>query len=162
MRKPYWMIINFCILTAGYNSTLNAGSDRYLQKGFISNNSGEKCWYVQRTDRDNKYFYGIKHTVGIIKFDNPKCMSAIDLGKTGIAINKMMINNIISKWYSHRDANFMTKESALFNGSMMQKKGKCIYSRKYPDVVGIAVDYFIKNDSIYSLAHGASLMGCKN
>ena len=31
-----------------------------------------------------------------------------------------------------------------------------------PQVVGIAVDYFIKDNSIYSMTHGMSLMGCTN
>ena len=144
------------------SSAVMADADRHLNKGFIWNESGKKCWYTQRTDKNNTYFYGIKHTVGIITFDDPKCMSAGELGDLGIGINKRMINNVISKWYSHSDANFMTGESELFNGSKTQKKGKCIYSKKYPKVIGIAVDYFIKDNSIYSMIHGMSLMGCTN
>ncbi len=151
-----------CALITGLSTALMADADRYIKKGYISNNAGEKCWYIQRTDKISKYFYGMKHTVGFITFDDPKCMSGKELGDQGISINKMMINNIISRWYSHRDADFMTKESELFKGSMMQKKGKCIYSKKYPDVVGIAVEYLIKKNSIISVKHGASLMGCKN
>ena len=160
MRNFVSIMMIACALTVGFSSVVMAGADRYLKKGYIRNESGEKCRYVQRTDRNNMYFYGKKHTVGTITFDDPKCMSAGELGDLGISINKMMINNIISKWYSHNDANFMTKESELFNGSLMQKKGKCIYSKKYPKVVGIAVEYFIKNNSIYSMIHGQSLMGC--
>jgi len=160
IRNSFLMIMIACALTAGFSSAAMAGADKYLKKGYVNNVSGEKCWYAQRTNRNNMYFYERKHTVGIITFDDPNCMADGDLGDMGLGINKTMINTIISRWYSHRDAGFMTKESELFKGSMMQKKGKCIYSRKYPKVIGIAVEYFIKNNSIYSVTHGASLMGC--
>ncbi len=68
------------------------------------------------------------------------CMS--DSG-VGLFVNKMMINNTISKWYSHSVAAFQTRESEMFNGSELQKKGKCIQSKKYP-LIGITVDYYIK------------------
>jgi len=29
-------------------------------------------------------------------------------GDVGLDVNKMMINNIITKWYSHSDADFQT------------------------------------------------------
>lgn len=160
MRNSLSMIIIACALTTGFSTVATAGAEKYLKRGYISNVSGEKCWYAQRTDKNNMYFFGKKHTVGIMTFDDPKCMTAGDLGDLGMGINKTMINNIISRWYSHRDAGFMTKESELFNGSLWQKKGKCMYSRKYPKFVGIVVDYFIENDSIRSLIHGHGVMGC--
>jgi len=160
MRNCLYAILIGFTLTIVLYSTVKADADKHLKKGYISNNSSEKCWYAQRTDRDNIYFYGMKHVVGIITFDDPSCMSGKDLGEAGLGINKMMINNVISKWYSHSDSGFMTKESELFSGSMMQKKGKCIYSKTYPKVVGIAVDYHIRNKFIHSVTHGASLMGC--
>ena len=75
-------------------------------------------------------------------------------------INKMMINNIISYWYSHSDAKFQTHVSEMFNGSLMQKKGKCIQSKTYP-LIGVMVDYFIENNSITGVIHGSSIQGCK-
>ena len=79
----------------------------------------------------------------------------------GLDVNKMMINNIISRWYSHRDAKFQTRVSEMFNGSLMQKKGKCIQSKTYP-LIGITVDYLIENNSITGVIHGSSIQGCKN
>ncbi len=79
----------------------------------------------------------------------------------GLDVNKMMINNIISKWYSHSDADFQTRVSEMFNGSPLQKKGKCIQSKKYP-IIGITVDYLIKGNSITGVIHGSSVQGCTN
>ena len=135
-----------------------AGSESYLKRGYIQNDKGEKCWYTQKTDPNNTYFHGKKNTVGIITFDNPKCMSDSGLG---LDINKMMINNVISRWYSHSDANFQTRVSEMFNSSPLQKKGKCIQSKKYP-IIGITVDYFTSNNSIKGVIHGMAVSGCKN
>ncbi|MBN1363295.1 MAG: hypothetical protein JW976_00670 [Syntrophaceae bacterium] len=136
-----------------------AGPERYLKNGYIQNDKGEKCWYTQVVKENNTYFHGsLKGTNGIITFDNPMCMSDSGLG---LDVNKMMINNIISRWYSHSDADFQTRVSEMYNGSMLQKKGKCIQSKKYP-LVGITVDYFIKGNSITGVIHGSSVQGCTN
>ena len=97
--------------------TVYAGD--YPQRGYIRNDSGKKCWYTQKTDENNKYFHGIKNTVGIITFDDPQCMAASEVG---LMVNKMMINNIITTWYSHSDANFQTRESEMYPGSLFQKR----------------------------------------
>jgi hypothetical protein len=136
----------------------DAGSESYLKRGYIQNDKGYKCWYTQKTDPNNTYFHGRKNTVGIITFENPKCMSDSGLG---LDINKMMINNVISRWYSHPDANFQTRVSEMFNSSPLQKKGKCIQSKKYP-IIGITVDYFISNNSIKGAIHGMAISGCTN
>lgn len=135
-----------------------AGPSKYQKKGYVQNEQGEKCWYTQKTDTNNTYFHGMQNTVGIITFDNPQCMS----GK-GVAMdtNKMMINILISQWYSHSDAKFRTRTTELFKSSALQKKGQCIQSQTYP-AIGITVDYFIKDDSITGAIHGQSIQGCKN
>jgi hypothetical protein len=136
-----------------------AGSERFLKKGNIQNDNGDKCWYKQKTDKESTYFHGdMKGTVGIIIFDDPQCMADRGLG---LDINRMMINNIISRWYSHSDANFQTRVSEMYNSSLMQKKGRCIQSKTYP-AIGITVDYIIKGESIIQVIHGSSVMGCKN
>lgn len=135
-----------------------AGPTNAQKEGFIQNDNGEKCWYKQIL-KENTYFHGeLKGTNGIITFDDPACMSDKGLG---LDINKMMINNVISRWYSHSDANFQTRTSEMFTGSMLQEKGKCIQSMKYP-IMGITVDYFIKNDSITGVIHGSTIQGCTN
>ena len=146
------------MLIAGSNAAL-AGPTGAQKKGYIQNDKGEKCWYTQIVKENNTYFHGsLKGANGIITFDNPTCMS--DSG-VGLDVNKMMINNIISRWYSHRDANFQTRTSEMYKGSALQKKGKCIQSKKYP-IIGITVDYFIKGNSITGVIHGSSVQGCTN
>ena len=93
---------------------------------------------------------------GVITFDGPACMSEADVG---LDVNKMMINNVIARWYSHRDAAFLTRGSELFPSSMMQKRGACIQSKKYP-AIGITVDYEIKDNSIIRVRHGSSVQEC--
>lgn len=136
-----------------------SGPTGALKQGYIQNDKGEKCWYKQIVKENNTYFHGsLKGTHGIITFDNPKCMSDSGLG---LDVNKMMINNIISRWYSHSDADFKTRVSEMFNGSVLQEKGKCILSMKYP-IIGITVDYFIKDNAITGVIHGSSIQGCAN
>jgi len=136
-----------------------AGPINPPKKGYIKNDQGDKCWYTQVLKENNTYFHGsLKETDGIITFDDPTCMAN---SGSGLGTNKMMINSAISRWYSHYGANFQTRASEMHNGSLMQKKGKCIQSKKYPSL-GVTVDYFIENKSIIGLIHGNSIQGCTN
>lgn len=155
-----FLIVFFCVLLVGtslsYDAAL-AGPTNALKKGYIQNDKGEECWYTQIIKENNNYFHAtLKGTNGIITFDNPNCMSGRGLS---MDVNKMMINNILSRWYSRPDAAFQTRVSEMYNGSALQKKGRCIQSKKYPDM-GITVDYFIKDDSIVGVIHGNSVLGC--
>ena len=133
-----------------------AGASDAQKKGFIQNDSGQKCWYKQTVDAGSKYFHGsLAATVATITFDDPACMKDSGLG---LGINKMMINNVISRWYSRSDAAFQTRENELYPGSMMQKKGQCIQSKKYP-AVGIVVDYVGTASSIKKVLHGSAVQG---
>ncbi len=149
-RFVFVFILLSCVLI------LEAHASNYLKKGYIQNDAAKKCWYTQKTDENNKYFHDMKNTVGIITFDDPQCMSASEVG---LMVNKMMINNIITRWYSHSDANFQTRESKMYPSSLFQKKGKCIQSKKYSGI-GVTVDYYIKNNSITGVIHGLSIQGC--
>lgn len=150
------MLMLISLFTSGFAL---AGPTGAQKKGYIQNDQGEKCWYTQVVKENNTYFHGsLKGTNGIITLDNSTCMA--DNG-IGLDVNKMMINNIISKWYSHRDANYQTRVSEMHKGSLMQKKGKCIQSKKYP-IMGITVDYFVENKSITGVIHGSSVQGCTN
>jgi len=134
-----------------------ADSNKFQSKGFISNDNGEKCWYQQEVLNDQKYFHeSMTSTIGEITFDDAQCMK--DSG-IGLDTNKMMINNIISRWYSHADANFDTKN--LYKTSMAQQQGQCMQSRTYP-IIGITVDYIVSDRSIVKVLHGPSLQGCTN
>jgi hypothetical protein len=155
------IIINLVAILSAvlFFATSDAGSERYSKKGYIQNDNGDKCWYKQTTDTANTYFYEtLEGTVGNIIFDDPQCMSDKGLG---MDVNKMMINNTISRWYSLSNAKFQTRVSEMYNGSPMQKKGKCIQSKTYFST-GITVDYIIKNKSIIQVIHGVSIQGCQN
>lgn len=139
------------------NAAMGAGN--LPGKGYVQNDQGEKCWYTQTVDPKSTYFHGaITATVGTIRFDDALCMS--DSG-VGLEINMKMINTVISRWYSHSDAKFMTRVSELFKGSLFQKRGQCMQSQTYP-IMGVVVDYLIKGDSIVGVLHGPSVQGCKN
>ncbi len=160
MKSLSSMVIAGIMLISLFGSSAAlAGPTGALKKGFMQNDKGDKCWYTQVIKENNTYFHdSLKGTNGIITFDNPACMSDSGLG---LDANKMMINNIISRWYSHGDADFQTRVSEMFNGSALQKKGKYIQSKKYP-IIGITVDYFIKDNSITGVIHGSSVQGCTN
>lgn len=127
-------------------------------RGYISNDNGDKCWYNKTIKEKNTYFHNsIPGTNAILTFEDPHCMSDKGLG---LDINKTMINKTITFWYSHSDADFKSNLSDLYDSSLFQIKGKCMQSNKYPDI-GVTIDYFIINNSITGFIHGPSLQGCK-
>lgn len=140
-----------------FSSFAVAGPQKALKKGFIGNDNGEKCWYTQEFKDDVVYFTE-KHTqnIGVITFDEPDCMVNSGLGLDG---NKMMVNNLVSKWYSHDDANFKTHAYDLYPTSRLQIKGQCMQSSTYP-IIGVLLDYYVSNDSITKVVHGSSMGGC--
>jgi hypothetical protein len=139
-------------------STSNASAD-FLRKGYIANDEGKKCWYKQTAKNGDKYFHkSLTSNTHTLEFDDPKCMADNGLG---LGINKMMINNIITRPYSHDDAAFQTRSEELFKGSLLQTKGQCIQSKTYA-IIGVTVDYLIKNSSIVKVVHGASAGSCTN
>jgi len=148
------------VLLAGLVLAPTARADlSFLKKGYIQNDRGEKCWYTQITKSDDRYFHDkLTSNTYTITFDNPKCMA--DSG-VGLIVNKMMINNIITRWYSHSDSDFQTKADELYKGSLYQVKGQCIQSRTYP-IIGVTVDYIVKESSIVKVIHGQSAGPCSN
>lgn len=136
-----------------------SGPQKALKKGFILNDQGQKCWYTQEF-RDQVVYFTKKHTqdIGIIRFDDKNCMAESELG---FNINKTNINKLISRWYSHKDANFLTNSTELFSSSMLQLKGECMQSQTYSSQ-GILVDYIIEGNSVTEVVHGSSVGGCHN
>jgi hypothetical protein len=156
MQFQHFFAIATTMLLSITSLQLHAAGN-FQPNGHIQNDRGESCTYTQATDPKSTYFHGtLTSRTGAITFDNPTCMSESDVG---LDVNKMMINNVISRWYSHSDAAFQTRVSELYPGSMMQKKGSCIQSQKYP-AIGIAIDYEIRNGSIVSVRHSSSVQGC--
>lgn len=157
------MILEFLVVAPLYmgllfsTQTTWAGPETAQPKGYIQNDTGKKCWYKQSFKKDGSYFFNsLKGGLAIMIFDDPSCMGDSGLGQD---VNKMMVNNVISRWYSHKDANFGTRAGELYPGSMLQTKGKCIQSKKYPNV-GITIDYKVENGSIIRVYHGSAVRGC--
>jgi uncharacterized membrane protein len=154
MRKSYSIILILVSITL-IAATMTSGPENGPKRGYINNIDGEQCWYDQEVKKNNSYFHeDLKGVNGIMTFDDPACM-------VENSTNKMMINNVISNWYSHDDANFKTRERELYDGSMLQVKGECMQSETYP-AIGIMVDYFTENGNITGVIHGGSVQGCKN
>lgn len=136
----------------------HADTGRYLAKTRIPNHMGDCCKYTQVVEEPSDYFQeGMANAVGIITFDDPSCMSGDEVE---MDVNKMLINNHISGWYSHSDADFGTKVSEMKETSALQMRGQCIQSRKY-SAVGIAIDYVTDGGSITKVYHGPTIGGCK-
>lgn len=146
-------------LTIGVIASTSTASADFLRKGYISNDEGKKCWYKQTAKNSDKYFHkSLTSNTHTLQFDDSKCMADSGLG---LGINKMMINNIITRSYSHDDAAFQTRSEELFKGSLLQTKGQCIQSKTY-EIIGVTVDYIINNKSITKVIHGASAGSCSN
>jgi hypothetical protein len=129
-------------------------ANNFQPRGHIQNDQGQRCTYTQTTDNDSVHFHGtLPGRMGILTFDDPRCMSVSD-------VNKMRINHVITRWYSHPDAAFKTRVQDLYPTSMMQKRGVCIQSGKYP-IIGVTIDYEIQGNSIVRVRHGNSIQGCQ-
>lgn len=143
-------IFIFCLILLFSNSLLARG----VARGYIKNVDGEKCWYKRSINKKEKYFHNLTSITDTMVFENKTCMENDDIG-----VNVMMINNVVSRWYSHSDANFQNRKFEMFETSRSQKKGRCIQSKKYPNI-GIAIDY-IGGKYIRSVKHTGTVQGCK-
>lgn len=159
MRGTLFIIVlaslPFLAVTMMISNALNAAPEQGNKRGFIQNEEGTKCWYNQTLVSGQSYFHkkGMTDTQGLIEFDNSECMEVTD-------INKRMINNVITRWYSFPDANFATRANEMYRTSMFQVRGRCIQSRKY-EIIGVLVDYLGDGKHISKVIHGVSVQGCK-
>lgn len=146
------------LILASCISLANAGPQKALKRGYILGDTGQKCWYNQEY-KDNVVYFTERHTqnIGVMTFDSASCLKDSGLG---LDANKMMINNIISRWYSNSDANFQTHPLDMHKPAKPQIKGHCIQSKTY-STQSIAVDYIIQKDSIAGVTHGSNALGCK-
>lgn len=127
-------------------------------KGYIGNHTGAKCWYTQGVSPDAQYFHKIPGKSYQLKFDDPQCMKASGLDVDG---NKMMISNVIARYYSHSDAKFMTRPSEVMRTSLLQVKGACIQSATYPSI-GFAIEFQMAGSSIQGVRHATTAGQCSN
>jgi len=149
-----WRALTYMCLLMGCTLASATGQPR----GYISNESGKNCAYIQITTQGVKYFHSIPGNYSRLTFDDPACMKDTGLG---LDINKMMINNILARWYSHPNAAFATLPSQLRRTSVLQVRGQCMQSATYP-IIGVAIEYHIMGNSITSVSHAATAGGCVN
>ena len=136
-------------------------STGHLERGYIQNWEGERCWYSQVEEPRSNYFHDrIQATVRTLTFDEPSCMSGGELEEAGIDLNKGSINGAISRPYAQPGAAFATRPEDLFATSLHQVRGRCIQSETFA-AVSVAVDYDIEDGSIVR-AHHAQAIGCRN
>lgn len=129
-------------------------------RGFIQNYAGEGCMFTQTAQEGSHHFYGSELTsiLRTVTFIDESCMT----GSSGeMAVNIANINAEIARPYSHADANFALGEHELMNSSFMQKRGRCIQSRKYP-IIGVAVEYVKGKTGIAKVYHATTANGCTN
>ena len=140
-------------------------SDRQFMSGnlagFIQNWEGTKCTYSQLPTENESASYFFDSLTGsdtVMVFDDSSCMDFSDeLART---LNIMMINNVISNWYSHPDAAFLTREEDLRTDSFMQKRGYCVQSRTYSSQAFL-VDYLVSDGELAMVMHNVSVGACK-
>jgi len=51
------ILLRSTIFTLCLALSLSVQAAQFLQKGYIQNDSGDKCWYTQRTETESKYFH---------------------------------------------------------------------------------------------------------
>lgn len=124
-------------------------------KGFIINAAGQQCWYVQNVEQA-AHFHAIPGPISTLVFADQHCMSATGLDAE---INVRMINIAISRWYSHTDAGFAVELGELRKGSVLQVRGKCMQSRRYP-AIGVAIEYFQQKGYLVGVKHSPTVGGC--
>ena len=118
-----------------------------MKKGYINNEDGEKHWYSQTMEK-MKYFHSMDANTHILVFDKPM----VDTD-----INKMMINNIVKRWYGVSDCKFKKETGTK---SIFQKKGFCFQSENYKRIV-IVIDYIVDGDFIIKVYHAQGIAPCK-
>jgi len=161
MKYLYSMMMVVCIIC----SWARAGNSAhyFLKKGYVHNDRGQQCWYTQQVDNDSTYFHGnAKGRMGTVTFDDPICM--VDSDGLGLVVIKGNINGTIARWYSRNHntpAEYKTRVSELYAGSLGQKRGVCMQSTVLT-TVGVTLDYNVRGDSITQVRHGRSVMGCTN
>lgn len=127
-------------------------------RGYIQNDWGDICWYKQTTIQRIQYFQTIPNKTATLILDKSSCMKNGALAQDG---NKMLINNSISRPYSHPDAKFLTRVDELYKTKLFQLRGQCIQSATY-SIIGVIVEYHEANDSIYMVKHAPSAGHCSN
>lgn len=123
----------------------------------IRNEAGIACTYTQVEYAGARFFHsGLAGDTRVMVFSDPRCMQAGDLGQM---VNITQINNIITRPYSHSDANWQTRASQLHNASGLQKRGQCIQSATYSGQ-SVAVEYIEQGGAITHALHAAGIQGC--
>ena len=120
-----------------------------LPKGYIQDENGKKHWYTQITEKDSTYLSKLKNKeLHVMTFKKPM---------KDTVINRMMITNVIKRWYGVDDCKFKKKPG---NKCVFQKKGVCFQSENY-ELIAFMVDYVIENGQITKVYHAVGIAPCK-
>ena len=120
--------------------------------GHVTVSNGQRCRFTQTIDSTARHFHNrLTSITSTMVFDSPTCAP-------NNAATQKAINDVISVWYSHDDANFATARAEMYPDARFQDRGLCIQSRTYPGI-GIAIEYFGKA-YITRVRHAQSGMNC--
>ena len=126
-------------------------------KGYIVNEDGAKCTYVQTLDPQSRHFTDkLTARTQTIVFDDPNCMKDSDLD---LGVNEMQIGNVVSGWYGQSDARFGTEKGELRNRALFQTRGQCLQSATYPELA-VMIEFERENDAIVRVHHALAVQGC--
>ena len=131
-------------------------------QGWIQNNNGDKCTYIQVPTRDDSvsHFYRtLTGTDTVLQFDDPECMTGSGVYRE---INIRLINNILANWYRDKQGggSYMTRADELYGSSSMQIRGYCVQSGTRANRAFLT-DYFdTPSGSIFLVVHNIALQGC--
>lgn len=118
-------------------------------KGYISDENGDKHWYIQVTEKDSTYLSKLKNKeLHVMTFKKPM---------EDTFINHMMITNIIKRWYGVDDCKFKEEPGAK---CLFQKKGVCFQSENYK-LIAFMLYYEIENNQIIKIYHAVGMAPCK-
>lgn len=149
MRAQVFLLATFTLVAANPATAANQ------RKGHIVNVDGEMCRFTQTTVSE-AYLHSIPANTGNLVFDDPRCMNATDVA---LLVNQSMIAGFITRGYSQPDANFQTEVGMFKSSSLLQVRGICIQSAKYP-IIGVVAEFRIEDDHITGVKHAMSVQGC--
>jgi hypothetical protein len=113
---------------------------------YIFNEDSVKCEYsIQITEKDRYFSSMLPASIRNLSFLSPTCMK-------DNPVNRMLINNRITREGAVSDAKFATRIEEMFGKKGMLEKGYCIQSTNYP-ILAVAVDFETQAGHITSVKY---------
>jgi hypothetical protein len=124
---------------------LICGTAQAQVASFIFGEDGQRCEYTKLVVPADHYFSAtLSANTEHIRFIGP-CMK-------DTALNRTMINSVITRSYGRPDARYATKAEELVPKAGPQERGLCIRSTNYP-TLAMAVDYKVHEGSITTVTY---------